>query len=146
MKPSWGWIFAWIAVVCLLRSLVLQVSMTPASSFEQHSVWPRESRSPLSCQSLRVLSEGWLRGRVGPQDFFSRPMCYCVLSTWILWDHPGLILAVLRVDIGTLGDLSGCRSRKSRRRPSKRGIIYASRPNFPRRSAQIESSGLCNTL
>ena len=70
MKPSWGWIFAWIAVVCLLWSLVLPVSMNPASSFEQHSVWPRESRSPLSCQSLRVLSEGWIRGGAGPQDFF----------------------------------------------------------------------------
>ena len=73
MKPSWGWIFAWIAVVCRLWSLVLPVSMNPASSFEQHSVWPRESRSPLSCPSLRVLSEGWIRGRAGPQEFLFIP-------------------------------------------------------------------------
>ena len=142
MKPSWGWIFAWIAVVCLLRSLVLQVSMTPASSFEQPSVWPRESRSPLSCQSLRVLREGWIRGRVGPQDFFFTSDVLLRAEDLDPTGPPWLILALLRLDIGTLGDLSGCRSRKSRRRPSKRGIIYASRPNFPRRSAQIESSGL----
>jgi hypothetical protein len=71
MKPSWGWMLAWIAVVCLLWSLTAEASMNPASSFEIHSVaWPRESRSPLSCQSLQVLSEGWIRGRAGPQDFF----------------------------------------------------------------------------
>ena len=70
MKPSWGGIFAWIAVVCLLWSLVLPVSMNPASSFEQHSVWPRESRSPSSCQSLRVPRKGWIRSSAGRQKFF----------------------------------------------------------------------------
>ena len=74
MKRSWGWIFAWIAVVCLLWSLALQASMNPASSFEKHSVaWPRESWSPSSCQSLRLLSGGWIRGRAGPQEFFFTP-------------------------------------------------------------------------
>jgi len=76
MKRSWGWIFAWIAVVCLLWSLALQASMNPASSFEKHSAaWPRQSRSPSSCQSQRLLSlsRGWIRGCAGPQEFFLTP-------------------------------------------------------------------------
>ena len=74
MKPSWSWILAWIAVVCLLWSLGLQANMNPASRFEKHSVaWPRESRSPSSCQSLRVLSGGLIRSRAGPQEFFFTP-------------------------------------------------------------------------
>ena len=70
MKPSWGWIFAWIAVVCLLWSLTAETHMSPARSLATHSVaWPRESRSPTSYPNLRVLREGWIRG-AGPQDFF----------------------------------------------------------------------------
>ena len=68
MKPSWGWMLAWIAVVCLLWSLTAETHMNPARGFEKHSVArPGESHSP--CQSLRVLREGWIRG-AGPQDFF----------------------------------------------------------------------------
>src|SRR5215469_16536546 len=60
--------------VGLLWSLGLQASMNPASSYEKHSVaWPRESRSPWSCQSLQVLSRGSIRGRAGPQEFFFTP-------------------------------------------------------------------------
>ena len=70
MKPSWGLIFAWIAVVCLLWSLTAETHRNPASSFEQHSLWSRESRSPSSYPSLRVLCEGWIRGRARPQYFF----------------------------------------------------------------------------
>ena len=73
MKPSRGWMLAWIAVVCLLWNLVLQASMNPASSFEKHSVWPKESRSPSSCQSMRVLRGGWIHSRAGPQEFLFTP-------------------------------------------------------------------------
>ena len=70
-KRSWSWILAGIAVVCRLCSLGLQASLNPASSFEKHGMaWPRESRSPSSCQSLRVLSGGLLGSRAGPQEFF----------------------------------------------------------------------------
>ena len=71
MKPSWGWIFAWIAVVCLLWSLTAETHINPARSFEKHSVaWSGESRSPSSYPSLRVLRKGWIRSRAGPQKFF----------------------------------------------------------------------------
>jgi hypothetical protein len=71
MKPSWGWILAWIIVVCLLWSLAVEASMKPASRFEKHSVaWSRESRSPSSCQSLPVPSAGLIRSGAGPQLFF----------------------------------------------------------------------------
>jgi hypothetical protein len=74
MKRSWGWIFTWIAVVCLLGSLALQASMNPVSNLEKHSVaWSTESRSASSCQSRRLLSGGWIRGRAGPQEFFFTP-------------------------------------------------------------------------
>ena len=108
MKPSRGWMLAAIAVVCLLWSLTVKASMNPASSFEKHLVdRPRESRSPSSCQSLRVLSGDLIRSIAGPQEFFFPPMCYCVLRTWILSAHLGLNLTDSRVDIGTLGDLVG---------------------------------------
>ena len=71
MKPSWGGMLAWIAVVCLLCSLTAETHMNPARSFEKHSVaWSGESRSPSSDPSLRILPKGWIRGRAGPQDFF----------------------------------------------------------------------------
>ena len=71
MKPSWGWIFAWIAVVCLLRSLTAETHMNPARSFEKHSVaWSGESRSPSSYPSLRVLRKGWIRSPAAPQELF----------------------------------------------------------------------------
>ena len=74
MKRSWGWILAAIAVVCLLCSLTVEAGMKPASRFEKHSVaWSRESRSPSSCQSLRVLSRGLLRSRAGLQEVFLIP-------------------------------------------------------------------------
>jgi hypothetical protein len=74
MKPNWGWMLAWIAVVCLLGSLTAEASRNPASSFEIHSVArPRESHSPSSCQSLRVLSGGLIRSTAGPQEFFFTP-------------------------------------------------------------------------
>ena len=106
--------------------------MNPASSFEIHSVaWPRESRSPLSCQGLRVLRESWIRGRAGPQEFFFTSDVSLRAEDLDPMGPPWLDSRGPPVDIGTLGDLSGCRSRKSRRRPSKRGIIYPSGPNFP---------------
>ena len=72
MKRSWGWILVWIIVVCLLRSLAVETSMKPASRLAKHSVaWSRESRSPSSCQSLRVLSGSLIRGRTGTQQFFT---------------------------------------------------------------------------
>jgi hypothetical protein len=71
MKRSWGWILAWIVVVCLLWSLAMEASMKPASRFAKHSVaWSRESRSPSSCQSLRVLSGGLIRSGDARQEFF----------------------------------------------------------------------------
>ena len=74
MKPSWGWIFAWIAVVCLLCSLTAETHMNPAHSFEKHSVaWSGESHSPSSYPSLRVLRKGWIRSPAGPQEFFFTP-------------------------------------------------------------------------
>ena len=74
MKRSWGWMLAWIAVVCLLWSLALEASINPASKFEKHTVaWSTESRSPSSCQSWRLLSGGWIRARAGPQEFFFTP-------------------------------------------------------------------------
>jgi hypothetical protein len=119
MKPSWGWMLVWIAVVCLLWSMTAEASVNPASSFEKHSVaLSGESRSPSPCQSPRVLTGNWIRSRAGPQEFFFPPMCYCLLRIQILRDHPGLNRVGRRIDIGTLGDLSGCRSRKSRRQPS----------------------------
>jgi len=39
--------------------------------------------------------------------------------------------AVPRVDIGTLGGLSGCQSRKSRPQPLSRVVNYAPTLNFP---------------
>jgi hypothetical protein len=73
MKRSWGWMLAAIAVVYLLWSLGLQASMNPAS-LEKHSVaWGRESRSPSSCLSLRVLSGSLIRAGAGPQEFFFTP-------------------------------------------------------------------------
>jgi hypothetical protein len=74
MKRSWVWVLAAIAVVCLLWSLTVKASRGPASSFEKHLVaQPRESHSPSSCQSLRVLSGGLLRSAAGPQEFFFTP-------------------------------------------------------------------------
>src|SRR5215470_16779735 len=74
MKRSWGWMLAWIAVVCLLWSLALEASINPASKFEKHTLaWSTESRSPSSCQSWRLLSGGWIRARAGPQEFFFTP-------------------------------------------------------------------------
>ena len=74
MKRSWGWIFAGIVVVCLLWSLAMEASMKSASSFAKHSVaCSTESRSPSSCQSLRVLSAGLIRSHAGPQEFFLPP-------------------------------------------------------------------------
>jgi hypothetical protein len=74
MKPSWGWIFACIAVVCLRWSLTVKASMNPARSCEKHSVaWSGESRSPSSGPSLRVLRKGWIRSRAGPQEFLFPP-------------------------------------------------------------------------
>ena len=73
MKRSWVWVLAAIAVVCLLWNLVPQTSMNPAS-FEKHLVArPRESHSPSSCQSMRVLSEGLIRSGSGLQEFFFTP-------------------------------------------------------------------------
>ena len=74
MKRSWVWVLAAIAVVCLLGSLTVKASLNPASRFEKHWVArPRESHSPWSCQSLRVLSEGLIRSAAGQQEFFSTP-------------------------------------------------------------------------
>ena len=74
MKPSWGGMLAWIAVVSLLWSLTADASMNPASSFEIPSVaWPRESRSPSSGQCPRVLPAGWIHSRVGSQEFLFTP-------------------------------------------------------------------------
>ena len=71
MKPSRGWMLAAIAVVCLLWSLTAEASMNPPSSFEKHLVArPRESHSPSSGQSLRVLSGDLIRSTAGPQEFF----------------------------------------------------------------------------
>src|SRR6516162_10217893 len=73
MKRSWVWVLAAIAVVCLLWNLVPQTSMNPAS-FEKHLVArPRESHSPSSCQSMRVLSGGLIRSGSGLQEFFFTP-------------------------------------------------------------------------
>ena len=74
MKPSRGWMLAAIAVVCLLWSLTVKASMNPAASFEKHLIArPRESHSPSSCQSLRVLSGDLIRSIAGPQEFFFPP-------------------------------------------------------------------------
>ena len=74
MKRSWGWIFAGMAVVCLLCSLALEACRNPTSSFQKHSVArPRKLRSPLSYQSLRVLSGGLIRSRAGPQESLFTP-------------------------------------------------------------------------
>jgi hypothetical protein len=71
MKRSWVWILAAIAAVCLLWSLAVEASMSPASRIEKHSVaWARKSRSPWSCPSLRVLSGSLIRAGAGPQEFF----------------------------------------------------------------------------
>ena len=71
MKPSWGWMLAWIAVVCLLWSLSAEASMNPASSFEIPLLaWSGESRSPSSYPSMRVLRKRWIRSPAGPQEFF----------------------------------------------------------------------------
>ena len=60
MKRSWVWVWAAIAVLCLLWSLTVKASMNPASSFH----------SPSSCQSLRVLSAGLIHSRAGLQELF----------------------------------------------------------------------------
>jgi len=74
MKPSWGWMLVCIAVVCLLWTLGLHAGKNHAGSFAKHSVaWSRESPSPSSCPSLRVLSQGWIHTRAGPQNFFFTP-------------------------------------------------------------------------
>ena len=74
MKRSWVWVWAAIAVLCLLWSLTVKASMNLASSFQKHLVTrPRESHSPSSCQSLRVLSGGLIRSAAGPQEFFFAP-------------------------------------------------------------------------
>ena len=74
MKRSWVWVLAAIAVLCLLWSLTVKASLNPASSFEKHLVArPRESHSPSSCQSLRVLSGGLIRSAAGLQEFFFTP-------------------------------------------------------------------------
>jgi hypothetical protein len=74
MKRRWVWVWAAIAVVCLLWSLTVKASMNPAGSFEKHMVVrPRESHSPSSCQSLRVLRGGWIHSRAGPQEFLFTP-------------------------------------------------------------------------
>jgi hypothetical protein len=71
MKRSWGWILACIVVVCLLWSLAMEASLNPASHFTKHSLaWSRESHSPSSCQSLRVLSGGLIRSGDARQEFF----------------------------------------------------------------------------
>jgi len=71
MKPSWGWILACLAGVCLLWSLGLQVTIHPQSSYEKHSVaWPRELGSLSSCRNLQVLRRGMIRIRAGPREFF----------------------------------------------------------------------------
>ena len=74
MKPSWGWLSTWIAVVCLLCSLGLQASMSPARDSEKHSL-ARLTDSPSPSPSLRILtlSGGWTRCRAGPHNFFSIP-------------------------------------------------------------------------
>ena len=131
MKRSWGWILAWIVVVCLLWSLPVEASMNPASSCEKHSVaWSRESRSPSSCQSLRVLSRGLLRGGAGPQQFFLSPD---LLLRAEELDPAGPPWLEFRGPPGRYRDLErpvGCRSRRSRPQPKWRGVNYASTPNF----------------
>ena len=148
MKPSWGWMLAWIAVVCLLWSLTAEASMNPGSSFEIHSVaWPRESRSPLSRHSLRVLSEGWIRGRAGPQDFFFTTDVLLRAEDldptgppWLdsrgppgRYRDPGRPVGLSVAKVATAG-------------PQREDNPRLGARIFRRRPAQIESSGLCNTL
>ena len=74
MKRSWVGVLAAIAVLCLLWSLTVKARMNPGSSFEKHWVArPRESHSPSSGQSLRVLSGGFIRSAAGLQEFFFTP-------------------------------------------------------------------------
>ena len=109
MKRSWVWVWAAIAVVCLLWSLVLQASMNPASSFEKHWVAPGpENRILLRlAQACESYAEAGFTVVPVCRNFSLPPMCYCVLRIWILRDRPGWNLADPRVDIGTLGDLVG---------------------------------------
>lgn len=61
-------------MVCLLWSLTIAASLSPAVNFNQHlAVWSADSCSPSSYPSLRVLSEEGIRSRAGPQKIFAAP-------------------------------------------------------------------------
>ena len=147
MKLRWGWMLAWIAVVCLLSSLAAGASMNPASSFEKHSVaCSRESRPPSSCPSLRVLSEDWIRSRAGPQKIFLTPEVLLRAEDLDPEGPPWLEFRGPPGKYRALGDLAGCWSRKSRPQPSREGYTTPRRGFFACLPVRNESPGFFNRL
>jgi hypothetical protein len=132
MKRSWVWVWAAIAVLCLLWSLTVKASLNPASSFEKHWVArPRESHSPSSCPSLRVLSGGLIRSAAGLQEFFFTPD---VLLRAEDLDPAGPPWLDSRGPPGRYRDVGRpcwAVSRESRDGSPQGRVNYASAPNFP---------------
>jgi hypothetical protein len=132
MKHSWVWVLAAIAVVCLLWSLTVKASLNPASSFGKHLVArPRESHSPSSCQSMRVLRGVWIHSAAGPQEFFFTPD---VLLRAENLDSVGPPWLQSHGPPGRYRDLGrSCRAvgRESCDGSPHERVNYSSAPNFP---------------
>jgi hypothetical protein len=83
MKRGWVWTWGWVVVVCLLWSVVLAVSIHPASTFEKYShAWPRESPWLPSGRDLRLLSRFPIHSRAGPQEYFFTPDVFLRVEDW----------------------------------------------------------------
>jgi len=132
MKRSWGWILACLAVVCLLWSLGLQVTIHLPSSFEKHSVaWPREWHSLSSCRNLQVLRRGMIRIRTGLQEFFFAPDVFFSVEDVSATGPPWLDYRGPPGRHGNPGRTVGLASRDGRDGGPYKGVNYASTPNFP---------------
>jgi hypothetical protein len=76
----WGWMLAWIAVLCLLWSLSQQARDQQQNSCEWNPkvTRQRESRSLSSYQNAAFLSRTSVRSGAAPQEFSFTPDVFCV--------------------------------------------------------------------
>jgi len=75
MRRCWGWILAWMTLLCLMWSVSLHARdhRHDRCRPKQAITWKQKSRPLASYENTRIVSRTSIRSRAGPQQIFFSP-------------------------------------------------------------------------